>query len=95
MLEFLKAKKKPCLEVESESVLKEMMAEQDVCSENYQKHLEVLERLNKLKGEKKSLSPDTILVVAANLLGIALILGYESVGNITSKALGFVMRGRV
>lgn len=42
-----------------------------------------------------SISPDTILVVAGNLLGIVLILKHEKIDIITSKALGFVLRGRV
>jgi hypothetical protein len=40
-------------------------------------------------------SPDTIAVVAGNLLGIILILGYEKADVITTKALGFVLKGRV
>lgn len=45
--------------------------------------------------KKHRVSPDAIAVVAGNLLGIALILGYEKSNIITTKALGFVLRGRV
>ena len=63
----------------------------------YNEKLKRIERLNDLIGEKskKGISPDTALIVAANLLGIMLIISHERVNVITSKALGFVMRGRV
>ena len=40
-------------------------------------------------------SADTMIVVAANLIGILAIIHHEQVGVITSKALSFVVRGRV
>jgi hypothetical protein len=63
----------------------------------YNEKLKRIERLNELIGEKpkKGISPDTALLVAANILGIILIISHEKVNVITSKALGFVMRGRV
>jgi hypothetical protein len=57
--------------------------------------LALIERREELKSKKKQLSPDTIAVIAGNLLGIILILGYERANVITTKALGFVIRGRV
>ena len=41
------------------------------------------------------ISPDTLLVVGGNLLGILLILNFEKADIVTSKALGFVLKGRV
>jgi 20S proteasome alpha/beta subunit len=66
-------------------------------SEEYAKMAKNLETLYSIKNkdQNKRLSPDTLAVVLANLLGIAMILGYEKANAITSKALGFVMRGRV
>lgn len=66
-------------------------------SAEYDIKLKVVERLVKLRAEKqnKHLTPDTIAVIAGNLLGILLILNYEKLGVVTSKALGFVIRGRV
>lgn len=40
-------------------------------------------------------SPDTLLIVGANLLGIMLILNHERLDIISTKALGFVIKGRV
>lgn len=65
---------------------------------DYDIRLDVIERLDKLRIDKrepkKGISPDTVVVVVGNLLGIVLILTYEKVNVVTSKALGFVMRGR-
>ncbi len=67
--------------------------------EDYEKQLGIVERLSKIEIETKKVtikvSPDTIAIIAGNLLGIALILGFEKANVLTSKALGFVMRGRV
>lgn len=44
--------------------------------------------------DPKRISPDTILLVAGNLVGILLILNYEKAGVITTRALNFVMKLR-
>lgn len=64
-------------------------------SEEYDKTLSTIERLLKLK-EKTPYrpSPDTVLLVASNLLGIAMIIRHENMNVITSKALGFVTKPR-
>lgn len=69
-------------------------------SDEYKYLLEVYSRLTRLRREEKEskkfkVSPDTVLMVSANLLGIILILGYEQAHVVTSKALGFVLKGRV
>lgn len=73
------------------------MSGERVSKEDYANGLEMVERLAKLKSlmADKKVSKDTILLVIANLVGICLILGYEHVNVISSKALGFVMKGRV
>ena len=55
-----------------------------------------LERLYKIKKEHTSEKVDanTKAVVAGNLLGIAMILNYERVHVVSSKALGFVMKSK-
>jgi len=42
--------------------------------------------------EKKRVSPDQLLLVTGNLLGIAMIVGHERANVVTSKALNFVMK---
>ena len=54
----------------------------------------LMERRDALR-KKGKLSPDTKVIVAGNLIGIVLILAYESGHVITTKALGFIIRGRV
>lgn len=56
--------------------------------------MSLMEKLNDLRS-KSRISPDTMAIIGGNLLGILLILEYERVHVISSKALGFVMRGRV
>ena len=49
---------------------------------------------DKIKSQKR-LSPDTVALIVANLVGIGLILGYEHAHNLTSKAIGFVSKLKV
>ena len=39
-------------------------------------------------------TPDTILMVAGNLTGIMMILNFERLDIIRSKAIGFILKGR-
>lgn len=66
-------------------------------SEEYTKTLGIVERLHKMMDRRKSssVSKETMLTVAANLLGIILIIKHENVNVVTSKALGFVIRARI
>jgi len=76
--------------------LLDAMAHETPSSKEYASMMGHLTTLYKLKENhsRKPVSPDTVLIVAGNLLGIVLILGYERVNVISSKALGFVMRLR-
>lgn len=49
----------------------------------------------KANATKKSVSVDTVLVVLGNLAGILLILNFEKLNVMTSKALPFVLKGRI
>lgn len=66
----------------------------DKKSEEYAKTLDHLSKLYKLKSEDrpKQISPDTVLVVAANIFGILWLTRYERENVISSKALGFVKK---
>jgi hypothetical protein len=78
-----------------DELLNEMLAT-DIDSDEYSKLLEKVTKLYKLKEPyiPKALSRDTLLLVAGNLAGIILILSYERVNILTSKAAGFVMKLR-
>lgn len=64
-------------------------------SEDLEMATEAGNRWQENKAKAWRISPDTIAVVAGNLAGILLILNFEKLGNVTSKALGFVLKGRV
>ena len=69
----------------------------DVFSEEYLKQVELIERLNKLKVDKKpKISPETVAIVGGAILQTVMILYREELGHvITSKAMQLVLRGRV
>lgn len=67
-----------------------------VDSDEYSDMLTQITRLHKLKEQpaSKRVSPDTLVLVAGNLAGIVLILGYERAHVVTSKALSFVLKAK-
>lgn len=66
-------------------------------SEEYSITADNLEKLYRAKSYDKNryITPDTVALVVGNLLGIAIIIWHEKAEVITTKALGFVMKGRV
>lgn len=54
-----------------------------------------LDSLTNHKVKKTAISKDALVAVAGNLAGILLILNYERVGAVTSKALGFVLKSKI
>lgn len=64
-----------------------------------EKYVTMVDQLLKLYSLKEinspmRVSPDTMATVAANLIGIILIVGHERVHVVTSKALSFIMKLR-
>lgn len=59
--------------------------------------VEQIEKLHALKPETsgKPVSHDTLFTVAGNLAGILMILNFERVHVIASKALGFVIKTKI
>jgi hypothetical protein len=88
--------KKSKLESVIDSILDEMGKHQ-ANSDEYGTMADNLEKLCKAKSyeKQKGVSPDTIAIGVVNLVGIILILKHEKIDIITSKALGFVLKGRV
>lgn len=88
--------KQSSLEKEIEEVIIRLSV-MDKSSDEYTTVVENLEKLYKAKSYDSSsqVSADTMALIAGNLLGLSLILGYERIGIITSKAINFVLRGRV
>lgn len=63
-------------------------------TEEYEQMVSMLERLHKLRAEKKPkrVPPEVWVTVGANLAGIVAILSYEHTHVLASKALSFVMK---
>lgn len=72
------------------------MAQMTSESDEYSSAVTQLVKLYSLKEDNSSwrVSPDTLVMVAGNLLGIILIVGHERMNVVTSKALNFVMKLR-
>lgn len=77
-------------------VLLDKMDKLDKTTPEYDKHLERVSKLHKLKAEEqpKRVTPDTALLVAANMFGILAIIHHEQVGPLTSKAMAFIIKPR-
>lgn len=92
----LNFRKKSKLDKVIDSILDDM-SKLEANSDEYGDMANNLEKLLKAKSyeKQKGISPDTIAIVAANLIGIVLILKHEKVDIITSKAMGFILKGRV
>lgn len=59
----------------------------------YEETLEKIERLHKLRAHEKDgfkVSPDTLVLVLGNLVGILLIMNYEKLDVISTKAFSFI-----
>jgi hypothetical protein len=67
---------------------------QEINSDEYAKALDHLSTLHKMKEAEKPLrvSPDTLLTVGANIVGILLIIRHEHVNVITSRAMSALMK---
>ena len=63
-------------------------------SEEYAAMVDQLVKLHAMKECEKpqNVSMDTLMIVAGNLLGIAMILSYERTNVITTKAVHFLLR---
>ncbi len=92
MLRNLFKRKPTILDDEIVRVRREMLIV-DPNSEEYATLLSIFERLVVLQKEKSSrISPDTVAVVCANLLGILIIVGYEQGHVVASRGLGLLLR---
>ncbi len=87
-LPFFK-KKEDKFEEELKTGLQELLEESESL-EDYQKIVELYKDAAEISEKKPKLSPDTIFNGVMGILGILLILNYEKLGIVTSKALKFV-----
>jgi hypothetical protein len=59
------------------------------------KNLEALIKLKTLEESTRRVSPDTVAIVTANLLGILLTLKYEELNVLTSKAMALIIKPKI
>jgi hypothetical protein len=79
---------------ESVSIVADNLIRSEPGTEEYDALLANMERLINLQSEEQSrrVSPDTLAVIAANLVGILIIVGYEQ-GHVTvSRAFGSLLK---
>lgn len=88
-----KPKVDPNLDPVVESILLEMNT-YGPDSEEYTNLLGHLERVYAMrqKNDSRRVSPDTVVLVAGNLLGILIIVAYEQKHVMTSKGLGLLLK---
>lgn len=77
------------IESEKIAVLEEMTYEHSD-TDKYSKMVDNLDKLCDLKKNSNNIDVNTVISVVGSLAGILLILKYEKLDIITSKALGFV-----
>ncbi len=72
------------------------LKEEEPDSDRYKEISKNVETLCNARAQKNAngISVDTILAVSANLAGLLLILNFERTNILTSKAIGFVLKGR-
>ena len=82
------------IKVERDKVFEQMskegiaQADWDALNKKYQAYSEMMKPSWKI-------TPDTLLIAATNLVGIVLILNFEKLDIVRSKAMSFVLKGRV
>lgn len=94
---FKRRDKRSKLEIEIDDLLEEM-SYQSRASNEYAKNVEFLELLYKsqsYEAKKMRISPDTMVLILANLVGILLVLHYEKFDTISSRAFNLIVKGRV
>lgn len=91
---FTKNEIRTQLDAEIRELLVKLNETSDKTSDDYAAILERVSKLHKLKAEEspKRISPDTALVVAANIVGILAVVHHEHAHAITSKAVGFILK---
>lgn len=86
-------KEKTALEMELDA-LYEKLRKTEFYDGSYEVMLSRIERLTKLKEKPQRVSYDTLANIAANSAWILLILNYEKLGIIRTKAANFLWKGR-
>jgi hypothetical protein len=92
---FSRTRKPSALELEIDRVLA-ALSDQTIGTKEYLAVLNALRDLHQMKEHEKpsSVSKDTLALIAANLLGIIMIIRHEHINVITSRAMNMVIKAR-
>ena len=71
------------------------MNEEGISRQDWEDLLKKYQTYSDMMKPSWTLTPDTLLIAATNLAGIVLILNFEKFDIVRSKAIGFVLKGRV
>lgn len=73
----------------------EEMSREDITEDEWEELNRKFQTYDRMLHQHWKITPDTLLVVTGNLMGILLILNFERLDIIRSKAMSFVLKGRV
>lgn len=97
-----KIKEKTELEKEIECVEKSLRNLEDTSSQEYESGLKTLERLEKIQSDrlsrekpKRKVDPNTVLSIAGELVSMGLIMGYERLHVLSTKAFSRIWRPKI
>lgn len=85
---------KPKKQSEKERVM-ELLAKETPGTAEYEKLLSVYLKLDEAEKKRPRVSPDAVVAAATNLFGILMILKHEELNVISTKAINFVLKGRL
>lgn len=73
----------------------EKMSVEDISQEDWDELNKKYEGYSNMMKKSWTITPDTVLIAVTNLLGIMLVLNFEKFDIVRSKAINFVLKGRV
>ena len=82
------------IKVERDKVF-EKMGESDISQKDWDELNKKYRAYSEMMKPSWTITPDTLLIATTNLLGIVLILNFEKFDIVRTKAINFVLKGRV
>jgi hypothetical protein len=95
MFKFTKKDKRTQLKKEMDTVFTRLES-LDASSEEYSTAVTNLEKLHKMSSNDKiKINSDVVITVAGAIVSTILVLYFEKTGVVTSKAVNWILKGRV
>lgn len=83
------------IKAERDKVFEKMSEDTSITQKDWEALNKKYQAYSEMMKPSWKITPDTLLIAVTNLLGILLILNFEKFDIVRTKALGFVMKGRV